>query len=155
MKKYLAALFVVLGGFIQTAQAIDTYDYNSSILTLDSVVVNGTQYNNVTVLLVDPVVLSIGSQQPYNPATQQPSISATCSNNNLTTTNFNAIQVGMTLNQVNTIIGCQNDPSGTYRSAACLTYVWHDQNRSIYVLFDLNGYRVLNVSGTYKVAGGF
>ena len=147
MKKYLAALFVVLGGFIQTAQAIDTYDYNSSILTLDSVVVNGTQYNNVTVLLVDPVVLSIGSQQTYIPAT--------CSNNNLTTTNFNAIQVGMTLNQVNTIIGCQNDPSGTYRSAACLTYVWHDQNRSIYVLFDLNGYRVLNVSGTYKVAGGF
>ena len=147
MKKYLAALFVVLGGFIQTAQAIDTYDYNSSILTLDSVVVNGTQYNNVTVLVVDPVVLSIGSQQTYIPAT--------CSNNNLTTTNFNAIQVGMTLNQVNTIIGCQNDPSGTYRSAACLTYVWHDQNRSIYVLFDLNGYRVLNVSGTYKVAGGF
>ena len=147
MKKYLAALFVVLGWFIQTAQAIDTYDNNSSILTLDSVVVNGTQYNNVTVLVVDPVVLSIGSQQTYIPAT--------CSNNNLTTTNFNAIQVGMTLNQVNTIIGCQNDPSGTYRSAACLTYVWHDQNRSIYVLFDLNGYRVLNVSGTYKVAGGF
>jgi len=147
MKKYLAALFVVLGGFIQTAQAIDTYDNNSSVLTLDSVVVNGTQYNNVTVLVVDPVVLSIGSQQTYIPAT--------CSNNNLTTTNFNAIQVGMTLNQVNTIIGCQNDPSGTYRSAACLTYVWHDQNRSIYVLFDLNGYRVLNVSGTYKVAGGF
>ncbi len=155
MKKYLAALFIVLGGFIQAAQAIDTYDNNSSILTLDSVVVNGTQYNNVSVLVVDPVVLSIGSEQPYVPATQQSSIQATCTNNNLTTTNFNAIQVGMTLNQVNTIIGCQNDPSGTYRSAACLTYVWHDQNRSIYVLFDLNGYRVLNVSGTYKVAGGF
>ena len=94
MKKYLAALLLVLGGSIQTSQAIDTYDNNPSILTLDNVVVGGTQYNNVTVLVVNPVVLSIGSQQPYISATQQPTTPAPCSNNNLTTTNFNTTQEG-------------------------------------------------------------
>ncbi len=145
MKKYLAA--VLLAGFIQTATAIDTFDSNSNVLTLDSVVVGGTLFHNVTVLLDSYYVLSVGSSEQYIPDA--------CGPDSLTTTHYNMIQVGMTLDQIDSIVGCKYDAGNIYRTASNLTYVWRFQNRTLYVLFDLNGYRSLNVSGTFKVAIGF
>jgi len=155
MKKYLAAL--LLCGFMQTANAIDTYDPDTGILNLDSVVVGGIKYNKVKVLLLSYDVLGVGSEEPYNP-TPPPidPISDTCSSNNLTTIHYNLIQLQMTLDQVNRILGCRNDPDSTYRSAQALTYVWRYNNRVLYVLFDTAGIFTHEIGGgIFKQAIGF
>ena len=161
MKKYLATL--LLFGFIQTAYAIDTYDFDTGILSLDSVVVDGIKYNNVKVLLFSPNVLSIGSSEPYVP-TPPPSpsappvdpISNTCTSNHLNAAKFNMIQLYMTLDQVISVVGCRNDPNGTVRSQDAITYVWSAPGRTLYVLFDTMSIFTKDIGGgIFKGAVGF
>ena len=153
MKKYLAAL--LLCGFIQTANAINTYNFDTGILSLDSVVVDGVKYNNVTVLLFSPQVLGVGSSEPYNP-TPPNSISDTCTSNNLNSTKFNMIQLNMTLDQVTKIVGCKYEPNSIARSQDAITYVWSYPGRTLYVLFDTMGVYTHDVGGgVFKGAVGF
>jgi hypothetical protein len=148
MKKYITALLLLLG-LLQNAHATTTFDPNTNILTLDSVVVNGTQFNNVSVLMGTYFVLSVGSSIQR------------CTSGNLTTAKYNLIVQGMTLAQINQLLGCQYDPALVFRNTGAITYVWHYEDASIglvqtiYVFFDTNGLRSTAIeNGVFKQAVG-
>ena len=152
MKKYLAGL--LLAGFIQTAQAASTFDPNTNILTIDSIVTNGVQYNNVIVLMNSYNVLSIGSSAPIAPAT--------CNANSLTTYTFNRVGLGMSLDAINNIVGCKYDPVLTFRMPTAIMYTWTyvdpniGLNLSMNVFFDLYGTRSIDIGGgVFKAAHGY
>ncbi len=160
MKKYLATL--LLFGFFQTAYAISTYDFDTGILSLDSVVVDGIKYNNVKVLLFSPNVLSIGSSEPYVPTPPSTPpvdpISNTCTSSNLNIVKFNMIQLFMTLDQVIKLVGCRNDPNGTIRLQDAIMYVWSSDSPklTLYVFFDKMGvFTQGSEHGIFKGAVGF
>ncbi len=158
MKKYIAAL--LLAGLIPAAQAIDTFNPNNNVLTLDSIVVDGIQYNNVVVILNGYNVLNIGSSAPYvapsDVAPSAPSSSDTCTADNLTNAKYNVVGIGMTLDQVNQIFGCKYDPLLTYRSPLAIVYTWHAGNRIVNVFFDTLGRYSKDIGGgVIKQAQGF
>ncbi len=69
-----------------------------------------------------------------------PIVSATCSQSNFTLANYNAIAIGMTLQQVNQTMGCQYYPSMTTHVQSLTVYNWYDGGqRLIMVWFDSNG----------------
>lgn len=84
---------------------------------------------------------------------------STCSPANFTIDKYNAIQVGMSLDQVNQIIGCQPD-SNISRQANLALYSWRyisgTKVKSIMVFFDQSS---LKVSGSmddfFKSSAGF
>ena len=87
------------------------------------------------------------TQQPYNfvdqpmpiPASNTVANPSSCASGGLTTASFNFISPGMTLSQVNQIIGFSYDPNTVYTMPTATTYVWHDATRYIYVSFDTSG----------------
>ncbi len=103
MRKYFATLLLL---FSVNALATDTFDATTSILNIDAVILNGVKYNNVVIQLTGFNLISIGS---YAPVT----VSATCSTA-FSIAQYNAITVGMTMGQVEQVLGCQYTPSGTY-----------------------------------------
>jgi len=148
MKKHLAALALLLGGLVPAAHAIDTFNADNNVLTLDSVVVNGTQFNNVSVFLGNYYVLGIGSSQPWIPDT--------CGNDNITSPRYNAIGLGMNITQVIQILGCKYDPALTYRNSQAIVYTWHAGTATINVFFETSGYTTKDIGGgVFKQAQGF
>jgi len=87
---------------------------------------------------------------------------SSCTPANLTLANYNAISLGMTLAQVNQIIGCQFDPTTTQITAQMVAYFWDDNSdgngddQSIAVFFDPTGSKVTGISGSsnFKSATG-
>ncbi len=67
MHKIISALVLTLAG--ASASAISTFDAATNLLTLDSVVMNGVTYNNVTVHLNSFTVLKVGSSSEQVPGT--------------------------------------------------------------------------------------
>jgi len=63
-----------------------------------------------------------------------------CASGGLTTASYNFISPGMTLAQVNQIIGFNYDTSTVYNTPTTTTYVWHDATKYIYVSFDASGH---------------
>jgi hypothetical protein len=146
MKKYLAAL--LLGGLAQTAQAISFYDPITNILNIDSVVANGVQYNNVSIVLYGYGLLGIGPSTPY--------IADSCTTANLTNLRYNAIGIGMSLYEVNSIFGCKYDPNIIYRSSLATTYTWVASPAIVNVFFDPYTLRVKDIGGgIFKQGQGF
>jgi len=146
MKKYIAAL--LLGGLIPNAHAISTFNPQNNVLTLDNVVVGGTQYNNVTLVLGNYYVLGVESSQAWVPDT--------CTSDNLTNVKYNAIGLNMPLAQVNQILGCKYDPALTYRSSLAIVYTWHAGNAILNVFFDTSGLFSKDIGGgVFKQAQGF
>jgi len=84
--------------------------------------------------------------------TPTPTVAATCSTSNLTTTAFDAIQLGMTLTQVNQIIGCAYSPDSTQRMIDSVAYAWIPPNSiaMIVVWFDASGTTVTSIPGSVK-----
>jgi hypothetical protein len=132
-----------------SALAIDTYDTTTNLYNIDSVVVGGTQYNNVVLRLKSFDVVSVGSSAPYG------GVSSTCSSANLTVAHFNAIVEGMTLNQVNQAFGCTFDPSYTYISTIAISRTWQYGTASINVWFDASGNTVAKINGVGDFKTGF
>lgn len=131
MVRYFAVLLMFIS---VNAWAIDTFDAATGLLTIDAVVVNGVQFNNVVVKLKDIDVVSVGSSAPYG------AVSDTCSGSNITTTNFNAITLGMTLDQVNQTIGCKYDRGGTQTTSTYIVREWiNPYGGTIMVWFDSSG----------------
>jgi hypothetical protein len=131
------------------AQA-DTYNAANNQLTVDSVQVGNTIYTGVVVTVGN--VLAIGGSKP---ATSP--VAATCTAANFTLAAYNAIQTGMTVDQVNQIIGCQYLPSLTVRYANFVVYQWGAVGLAahIAVYFDATGTVVTAQSGIFKTSGGF
>jgi hypothetical protein len=100
----LAKLFAILIGAITSVSVLADddnvvhFDTSTGILSLPGVIVNGVQYNGIDVKLKDVEVTRVGlTSQTLN----QP-----CPNS-FRADQFDAISIGMTLDQVNAIMGCQ------------------------------------------------
>jgi len=98
---------------------------------------------------------------PFGPPTPTDgggNVAATCSNSNLTTSNYNAITPGMTIAQVNQTMGCAFNPSFTQRNSLFIAHIWivTGTMKYITVYFDLADNVVTPlVTGSYKTATGF
>lgn len=149
-------LFVFLfSNFSSAIKAENIFDPATNVLTLDSVTVPGDQiYYNVAVRLDQFTVLSVGSSAPIVTG-----VSGVCGRENFTVDKYNAIRIGMTLNQVTQIIGCEHDPSYTMRlgiiavggstTADLVRYAWIDLTlwKEITVFFDDASGRVTDPLG--------
>ena len=62
-----------------------------------------------------------------------------CASAGLTLTSYNFISPGMTLSQINQIIGFNYDQNRVYTASTTTIYVWHDATKYIYVFFDESG----------------
>ena len=105
--------------------AVSIYTPSDNGLTIDSVLVNGVQYNNVVLTLRDFSVVSIGSSSSDIP------IKDTCTSGSFTSAIYNSIKIGMTLSQVQQIIGCKFTSTDLPYHQAYIQHQWVE-NRSDY-----------------------
>ena len=103
--KSLFLLFILFAcGFSSATAVADTFDPKTNILTMGSITVGNQKYLNVAVKLDQFTVLDAGSSAPLVSG-----VSETCGEENFTIDKYNVIQVGMSLQQVSQILGCQFD----------------------------------------------
>lgn len=145
----VCAAFFLLGSGWVTAQTA-TFNESTRYLTLPSVTVGVTTYNNVVVRLDSFAVVSVGSVGNAG------GIAATCGGGNLTLSKFNAIAIGMSLAQVNQLLGCQYAADYVQRSSFFTAYTWVSLNSGafIYVYFDPAGNFVQDLGGSFKLSSG-
>jgi hypothetical protein len=124
MCKYFITLLLF---FSASALAIDTFDETTNILTIDSVVLEGIQYNNVVVRLNAFDVISVGSSAPVDDGT----VAETCTDANFTLARYDAIIEGMTLDQVNQIIGCKSNVNVTLVTEVYVHRIWHNGGQTV------------------------
>ena len=98
MKPLFLFFLLLTCGFLSVPTVADTFNPATNILTLDSVRYKDQKYSNVVLRIDQFTVLSVGSSVPVN--------SDTCGLERFTAANFDAIQVGMSLDQVTQIMGC-------------------------------------------------
>lgn len=150
MSKYSAALLLF---FSASALAIDTFDATTNILKIDAVVLNGIQYNGVVVKLNAYEVVSVASSIPYVP------VANACSSANFTVPIYNAITAGMSLDQVNQVIGCKYNPLLTTAAGDFVLHGWSygDGTTIIQVYFDMTDTFVRGSGGSslIKLRTGF
>ncbi|MBV8466447.1 MAG: hypothetical protein JO218_10945 [Burkholderiales bacterium] len=151
LSRILIAASLIAGS--AAAQATDTFNSSTNQLQIPSVQVGNTIFNNVVVQFNTGgfSVLSVGSAQPAN------SVAANCLALRFTPAIFNAIAVGMTLDQVDQTIGCQRSTNLGQRAQTYVSYVWVDGSGGlIIVYFDAAGSVVTPyVANTYKSGSGF
>lgn len=94
MNKFLPLFLLALTGPVSAA---NTFDLGSNVLHLDSLIIGATVYNDVTVRITPVEVLGVGSSAPLN-------YGKNC--DTLTPAKYNAIQLGMGLDQVQSLLGC-------------------------------------------------
>lgn len=144
MKKNLIR-FLLLGVASMCAPlaAADSYDPSTNRLTIDSIQVGGTVYTGV-VVTVGSVISVGGSKQVAS------SVSATCTAANITTASFNAIQEGMSVEQVNQVMGCQYTPALTLKGPTFVVYSWAIPSTTTYITvwFDSSGSKVTRLGGS-------
>ena len=116
MRKYLASMALVLAA--NSAMATDTFDPSTNKLSLDSVVVNGTVYNNVVITVNSFAINAVGSSAPYA------AVTAACTSASFNNAKFNAIALGMSFSQVTAIMGCVNSPTYSQHQGAFTIYGW-------------------------------
>ena len=129
----LAGISFGTSAFAQTA----TFNNATRYLTIPSVQAGTSIYSNVVVRLDSFAIISVGGEAPVfsSVAPVSPSAADTCVTANFTIAKYNAISLGMTLDQVTQIIGCK--PQLSYRSSSEFQYVWRDINeRFIFVNLD-------------------
>jgi hypothetical protein len=111
--KFINALLALSFLAFSTPNHADSYDPVTNLLTINSIQVGNTLYSNVVVTVGS--IISIGSATPVG-----------CTASNITRTALNAITVGMSLEQVNQVIGCAYDPGASIGSANnTLTHSWY------------------------------
>jgi len=125
------------------AQA-DSYDPATNQLTVDSVMVNGVNYK---------AVVTIGNIVSASPVTAV--LPAQCGSANFTTAIYSAIKPGMTVDQVNAVIGCQFTPSLTVRSTGTIQYQWFVSSPTAGTKFILVFFDATTLLSTRTGSGGF
>ena len=121
----IATIGFLLGSALTHAQTA-TYDSSTKYLTLPTVSVSGTSYNNVVIRLDSFAVISVATSTP-------PPTTPTCS---VSLATYNAIALGMTLAQVNQVVGCANNAAYTLTDPAYVLLAWTDSYRILYIYFD-------------------
>lgn len=154
LKKVILSLKILLIGSLlpNFALAVDNYDPVTKILTIDAVTLGGTKYLNVTIRLDQFQVLGVGSAVPID------GIADICSPEMFTVDKYNTIQPGMSLDQVNQVIGCKFDPGSIVRVNPLVNYSWRniDSGRFISVHFDASTNQVTGSLGSsFKSSAGF
>lgn len=154
MKSFIARLLLLTTAAGASLAHADSYDTTTNRLTIDSVQIGNTVYTGV-VVTIGSVIRVAGTKQATS------TVATTCSASNFTTSAFNAIQEGMSVAQVNQVMGCQYTPSQTLRGSNYLTYTWGVSGTMTYiqVWFDSSGTTVTrsypDASIPFKVAFGF
>ncbi len=136
-----------------TAQA-DTFDPATNTLTMDSVIVGDQKYFNVVVRIDQFTVLGVGSSVPIG------GVNEICGTENFTIDKFNAIQSGMSIDQINQTIGCKFDPGSAVRTGGLVNYHWMNATggnvQFISVFFDESSLKVTAAMGNqFKSSAGF
>ena len=156
LKKVILSLKILLIGSLlpNFALAVDNYDPATKILTIDAVTLGNTKYLNVTVRLDQFQVLGVGSAIPID------GVADSCTPEMFTIDKFNTIQPGMTLDQVNQVIGCRFDPGEIIRADPVVSYTWLSNANSgvrfIRVFFDASTNKVTSIFGSnFKSSAGF
>ncbi len=147
--KQLLLLLILLSSVI--AQA-DTFDPATNTLTMESVTVGNQKFFNVVIRIDQYAVLGVGSSVPIDSG-----ISETCGAVNFKNDKFNAIQIGMPIDQVNQIIGCKPNPNTTVRSNGHAMYQWNSipAYQSITVIFEESSLKVTGLAGSsFKMSTG-
>lgn len=115
---------LTLGGFFAptdiTSISNSAFDPATNVLTMGSVwVTGGLKYENAAVHLDQFTLLGVAGRTVALPP---PVLSDLCSSENITIDKYNAIQIGMTLDQVNQIIGCTTKSATS--EGSFLRYSW-------------------------------
>lgn len=141
---FLAAALFAGAAWPQAA----TYDTGTRQLTLPSVRVGNTIYTDVVLRLDSFAILGVGG-------VGTPDVPATCPNASLTYSKFNAVANGMSLAQVNQIMGCQPNPTYTQQTTYYRVYIWFsaDGTSGIGVFFDPAGNAVSSDFGAKFAMG--
>lgn len=129
---------------IAKSNELVAYDEASRELTVPYVILGGVRYNNLVVKLDVVTVVSVDSTSK---ASGPEAVPEKCTSANISQSRFDAIQIGMTLDDVNSIIGCQYTPflpQGWLNQNAQLNDFilvrWDDGGfSSIQVVFDVKG----------------
>ena len=150
--KHLFLLLLLL--FSAATAKADTFDPATNTLTLDSVIVGDQKYFNVVVRIDQFTVLGVGSSVPIG------GVNETCGAENFTIDKFNAIQVGMSIDQVNQVIGCKFDPGSAVRTGGLVTYTWMNFSAGnvqfISAFFDESSLKITGTFGNqFKSSAGF
>lgn len=119
MKKYFLSLLLLASGFHAGFSCANTFDPVTNILTMGSVTVRGQQFDNVVVRIDQFAVLGAGNSYPV-----EDGILEICQAENLTTDRFGSIQVGMSVDQVMQIIGCESNNEEPYYSTGGEFVIW-------------------------------
>ena len=120
MKQLFMSILAFVGCFSPAIEATNTFDPATNVLSMDSVLVIGDQeYSNVLIRIDQFTVLGVGSSEQVNNG-----VSEICGLERFTASNFNAIQSGMSLEQVTQIMGCEFDSQFTRWAGGTVTYVW-------------------------------
>lgn len=150
LNKVTSCLAMLAATCISPISLADTYNPVKNELTIDSVQVGDTVYLGVVVNV--GTILKVGGSRLASST-----VTANCTVANFTLSAYNAIQEGMTIDQVNQAMGCQYMPLSTLRGANYVVYVWGvvGQAARVTVWFDVNGTVVTKLGGTFKSAAGF
>lgn len=163
-----------------TSTTNNVFDPVTNVLTMDSVwVTGGLKYENVAIHLDQFTLLGVAGETvvppppppppvtpppPPPPVTPPPPlVSSSCSPANFTIDKYNAIQVGMSLDQVNQVIGCKFNSGRIVRIPNYVVYTWEYINlgsfggqSNIHVFFDESGSNVTGSMGnSFKTSFGF
>lgn len=124
-----------------------------SIVNANAGYVTVTFTSSTTATLVMPNGITIPLVRfAFGPPGGNTPVSNTCDSSNFTYAKFNAIAIGMTLNQVKQTIGCTNDSTITTRITNFVGYGWKARipgsllSYFIWVYFDSTGSIVTDVS---------
>lgn len=150
-------LYKVTGGSEPT---IPWSDANKVLTTVGSINITFSDYDNgVVQYMIDGAAGSKPiSRQIFGNGGASASTTF-CESSKVSQAHYDAIAIGMTLDQVNKVMGCLNNPSQTVRQTNFTTYGWaakDDAGLYIQVFFDPTGTTVAPISGTstFKVFSG-
>lgn len=130
--------------------ALAEFDLKDNTLTLDAITHNGVEYDNVVVRITGYEIISFGASRPTKDAVCPEAFTAM---------QYDHIRVGMTMDQVDDVIGCNYDVDGTEISGNNILRNWETSGnilREIFVNFDTTTNLVApDASGTFKRKIGF
>lgn len=149
INRYIVATMsaLLLAGQVHASRT--GYDEQENVLTIPSLALNGVRYNfpKVRILSVEVVDTGIVSQAPTELHVCDPSV------DRITEGKFDLIKMGMTLDDVNQIMGCQYNPPVNSVHDNCYgcgnysyeTFSWnHGISNVISVHIDNTTHRVIN-----------
>lgn len=129
----------------------NNYNPSTNHLTIDEIIIGDTKYTNVVITVGD--IISVGG------AFKMEVPSEYCSSQNFRINLFDDIKPGMSLNEVEKIIGCKNNADEITRTGDLIIHQWLYQEgvniKIFHIYFDRLTARVTNKMGNNYISGIF